>query len=254
MLTRIRKRLTYANVTMTLALMFAMTGGAYAASKFVITSTKQIKPSVLKSLQGKTGAQGPTGPTGPAGPSGPAGTAGAKGETGLEGKEGKQGTPGSPGEPGKPGKNGSPWTAGGTLPSESTETGGWTIGAGTAGGVEAPYGERTAISFTIPLATALDEHHVQGNPVGFPTGASSEQIKHCPGSVEEPKAEPGYLCVYTGNSLEMGTAQPYAVTLSSGDLTKAHLGANTAGALLVEFAVPGNEHALASGSWAVTAE
>jgi hypothetical protein len=36
----IRKRLSYANVAMTLALVFAMSGGAYAARRFVITSTK----------------------------------------------------------------------------------------------------------------------------------------------------------------------------------------------------------------------
>lgn len=52
MLLRVRKRLTYANVAMTLALVFAMSGGAYAAKKYVISSTKQIKPSVLKQLQG----------------------------------------------------------------------------------------------------------------------------------------------------------------------------------------------------------
>ncbi len=32
MFSRIRKRITYANLAMTLALVFAMTGGAYAAS------------------------------------------------------------------------------------------------------------------------------------------------------------------------------------------------------------------------------
>ena len=57
----IRRRATYANVAMTLALVFAMTGGAYAAKKWVITSTKQIKPSVLKQLTGKAGPGGPPG-------------------------------------------------------------------------------------------------------------------------------------------------------------------------------------------------
>ena len=73
----LRKRLTYANIAMTLALVFAMAGGAYAAGKFVVTSTKQIKPSVLAQLKGKAG---PAGPQGPQGPQGPAGTAGANGK------------------------------------------------------------------------------------------------------------------------------------------------------------------------------
>ena len=47
MIKAIRNRLSYANVAMTLALVFAMTGGAYAAQRYVVTSTKQIKPSVL---------------------------------------------------------------------------------------------------------------------------------------------------------------------------------------------------------------
>lgn len=58
-----RRHLTYANVAATLALVFAMSGGALAASHYVITSTKQIKPSVLKELKGKPGPPGPTGST-----------------------------------------------------------------------------------------------------------------------------------------------------------------------------------------------
>ncbi len=55
----IRSRMTYANVIATLAMVFAMTGGAYAAKKYLITSTKQIKPSVLSQLKGKAGSAGP---------------------------------------------------------------------------------------------------------------------------------------------------------------------------------------------------
>lgn len=79
-----RRHLNYANITATLALVFAMSGGALAAKHYLINSTKQINPKVLKSLKGNagkagaTGATGPTGPggaTGPQGPSGPAGSA-----------------------------------------------------------------------------------------------------------------------------------------------------------------------------------
>jgi hypothetical protein len=44
----IRRHVTYADVAATLALVFAMSGGALAAKHYLLTSTKQIKPSVLK--------------------------------------------------------------------------------------------------------------------------------------------------------------------------------------------------------------
>jgi hypothetical protein len=69
----IRKRFTYANIVATLALVFAMSGGALAASKYLITSTKQISPKVIKKLKGKAG---------PSGKEGPAGKEGQKGERG----------------------------------------------------------------------------------------------------------------------------------------------------------------------------
>lgn len=82
----IRKRLTYANVVATLALLFAMSGGALAASKYLISSTKQISPKVIKQLKGNTG---------PAGNTGPSGATGKEGAVGKEGKEGKAGAPGA---------------------------------------------------------------------------------------------------------------------------------------------------------------
>jgi hypothetical protein len=45
-----RRYLTYANVTATLALVFAMSGGALAAKHYLLSSTKQISPKVLEGL------------------------------------------------------------------------------------------------------------------------------------------------------------------------------------------------------------
>ena len=90
-----RKRLSYANVTATLALVFAMSGGALAANHYLINSTKQINPKVLKKLTGKpgkTGAAGATGAAGKEGPQGPTGKEGAAGKEGLTGKEGAAGS------------------------------------------------------------------------------------------------------------------------------------------------------------------
>lgn len=65
-----------------LALFFALGGSAIAAKHYLITSTKQIKPSVLKALRGKAGPQGVPGAPGPAGP------------VGAQGPKGEQGPPG----------------------------------------------------------------------------------------------------------------------------------------------------------------
>jgi hypothetical protein len=78
----VRKRLTYANVTATLALFFAMSGAAFATHHYLLNSTKQINPKVLKSLKGKTGAKGKEGA---AGKEGPAGKEGAPGKEGAKG-------------------------------------------------------------------------------------------------------------------------------------------------------------------------
>jgi len=77
-----RGRFSYANVASTVALVLALGAGtAWAAHRYLITSTHQIKPSVLSSLRGRRGLTGPKGangtngkdgargPTGPAGPS-----------------------------------------------------------------------------------------------------------------------------------------------------------------------------------------
>lgn len=269
MFSLIRRRATYANVAMTLALVFAMTGGAYAAKKYVITSTKQISPKVLKSLKGKAGPAGPAGPAGATGAAGvgaqgPAGASGAKGETGPEGKEGKEGPTGPTGPKGAAGQ---PWTAGGTLPSKATETGVWSFGYVPSGSKTTFF--RIPISFPIPLSGGLSgagcetiepspqPHVAETCHVHFIDAAGKEVIKAgeevtstaCTGSAAAPTATSGDLCVYTAKLEE---AQSSSSSINSvGDGTETP-GTATAGAYIkLEKAA---EESQGWGTWAVTAE
>jgi hypothetical protein len=85
MLSRTTRHLSYANVVATLALVFAMAGSAIAAKHYLITSTSQISPKVLRALRGAVGRPGV------AGPPGKAGNAGNDGASGKEGPSGKDG-------------------------------------------------------------------------------------------------------------------------------------------------------------------
>jgi hypothetical protein len=200
----LRRRLTYTNVGVTLALFFSMSGGALAAGHYLITSTKQIKPSVLSSLKGKAGTAGANGAAGSTGPAGGQGVKGETGATGLQGPEGKEGKEGKSGKEGKAGKEGSPWTDGGTLPPEKTETGTWGFGATP---IEAD-GELTfevPISFGIPLQEAIgasNAHYVTRDEQ-----AGSSPPAACQGSFEKPSAAPGSLCVYENVTSNPGKVQ-----------------------------------------------
>ena len=259
MFSRIRKRFTYANVAMTLALVFAMTGGAYAASKYVITSTKQIKPSVLASLKGKAGANGAAGAQGPAGAVGPAGPAGGVGPQGPAGTPGTDGSPGPEGKEGKAGKNGtngkegSPWTDGGTLPEGATETGTWVMGpVPTGAGLTFLH---AAISFPIPLAKAIGggscsagieeptcRIHVFEWP-NIPQGCSGTvEPSH---RISELKADPGNVCVWlAGSGIK-------ATQVAPENPENGNIEVGTHGAIL-ETTGGVKEEAVAEGTWAVT--
>ena len=69
-----RRRISPVTVIASVALVFAVTGTGMAAGHYLITSTSQIKPSVLRSIRGKLGPQGPAGAQGAPGATGAAGT------------------------------------------------------------------------------------------------------------------------------------------------------------------------------------
>jgi collagen type VII alpha len=224
-----RRRLSYANVTATLALVFAMSGGAMAANHYLITSTKQINPKVLKKLTGKAGSTGATGATGPQGATG---KEGAAGKEGLTGKEGKEGLTGKEGKEGKQGEVGSFETA---LASGKTETGDWGAGFTAAGSGNAYFATGT---FSIPLPAGLNSEHVL-----YVSGSSAT---HCSGAGH---AEAGYLCVYGGDSINANT--PSNSNIFNGEAAGPP-GIGTHG-FTIRLSSTSSGETLLTGSYAVTA-
>jgi len=146
------------------------------------------------------------------------------------------------------GKEGSPWTAGGTLPSEKTEYGAWAYSA-TKASTTAP-SVHVALSFPIRLESPLGASavHFEGE-ANFSTS--------CKGSLALPEPEPGQLCVYRsiddipsgGVSLE-GICR-FGESLE-GCIEEGEKGADRTGALLV-FSAPTAATSTGSGVFAVRA-
>jgi hypothetical protein len=263
MFSALRRQLSYSNVAATMALVFALTGGAFAATSHSgggspVRATASVSHATVAKKKSKAPARGPAGPrgatgaagapgaTGPAGPTGPAGAAGAKGENGASGApglEGKEGKAGANGTNGTNGKNGSPWTAGGTLPPGSTETGSWNIISGSTGAGEVS-GLRslTTISFPIPLAAPLGHAETAVVTVEEQEGKKTPPSA-CTGTVENPTAEVGHLCVYQSAEI-LATLAVQKPELSEGYFLA---GASTAGAVLAS-----SENIQDEGTWAVT--
>ena len=248
---RSRLRVSPTTVIATLALVFAMTGGAYAAKKYLITSTKQISPSVLKSLRGKAGAAGAPGAAGaqgaqgPAGPAGAAGAGGAKGETGPAGAKGEKGTSGAAGAPGAKGATGASGATGFTerLPKGKTETGTW---GDTLSGIplkETPEEVWVPISFPIPLATGSEEAFFLNEEAT----ASAAGTGGCTGSVENPTAPPGKLCVYTAAENNTNIKAPPFFVFNG------VFGYQPSGTVLRFFVTAEPANFQMNGAWAVTA-
>jgi len=255
MLSMLQTRFGIPGVIAVIALVFAMIGGALAASGPLAGSSKARHPSGLTKNQvialiKKFGASGPPGPTGAQGP------------------KGDQGPPGTPGTPGKDGTFSTK-----PLPAEQSLSGTW----GTSGGVDTNGAvtlkdvSQAAISFPIrvsPAPIALYEGEVLGITVGFVLEDEEVTLwkvptfdqqgleegheafeEDCPGSAAAPEAAPGFLCIYVDQSRTLGeVGGPDQVSTTHPVLLEP---ANSFG-IVVPFEIEEEEAAL-RGSWAVTA-
>lgn len=178
-----RNRFGVPGVISVIALVFAMMGGAYAASKGGSASASRLNSKQKKEV--KTIAKSFQG-TGPAG---------APGQAGPEGKQGPKGDPGANGTDGTDGADGTFSTE--PLPSGETLTGVWSA-AGDAN-------EESLGSISFPIPTSAAPTAVLQADVASAVGVTLESeiiapdlefTTHCPGSPTDPQAAKGFLCIY----------------------------------------------------------
>ncbi len=268
-----------------LALVFAMVGGAWAAAGLNSKQKKEVK-SIAKSFQG----------TGPAGAAGPAGAKGDNGSNGSNGAKGDKGDTGNAGTAGKNGEsvklaaatqcgevggtklsvgaeskevcNGSPWTAGGTLPSGQTETGTWNILATGAFG----FGVIGNISFSLPLKAGATNAAWIFTPVQVENEEFGEEDSGfgpkfvckvepgneecvdtgCRGTAAAPIAPKGVLCVFARfEEMKSAAGELYATEDGEGPLDYSYSPQGTFISGVTSFEPEG--FLSAYGTWAVTA-
>ncbi len=249
MLERVRKHLTPSTFIAVIALVFAVTGGAFAASSnggggspshatLTASAAKAKKKAAPKPVRGPagpkgaTGAAGAAGATGPAGAGGPAGPAGAKGETGATGT----GTQGGKGETGSPGASvTSKVVATGVATCDEQGGAEFTVEGkkttacnGTTGFTETlPVGKTETGVWAAPMITTPYSTVAGYGAISFtiplsaaptvayinPGQAGKEHATECPGTLEKPEATEGFLCVYAVNNAfaEFEEATPYTV-------------------------------------------
>lgn len=267
MLSRMHQKLGTAGfVIAIIALVAAMTGGAFAA---LSSSDKRFVKKEAKKFSKKFSKQFAT--PGPAGPQGLPGAPGAQGLPGAPGKDGADGDDGAPGADGASvevadeatgtancsGLGGASVQVEGqpatqqfvcngetgftkTLPVGETETGVWGVVQTDKEKEEQAY---AVGSYNIPLAKTVTRNYI--NSAGE---AKVGSAANCPGTFTEPKANPGHLCVYTSPTIAVNLGAFFAF---QGGLASA--GNHKYGWVLKLIFVPGTEAGAALGTWAVTA-
>jgi hypothetical protein len=230
MFSALRKQITPATILALVALVFAITGGAFAATggsggnspakatvsagraaglTAVVAKKKSKSPGGARGPAGPKGATGATGATGAAGPAGPTGPAGGTGPQGLAGNAGAAGT------------NGTSVTGVPASAKECKEGGVTYTSVSGSNAVCNGKNGKTGFTSTLPPgktetgaweATAPESREFQSNittAISFPiplAKALGEDAVHyveaggngstCPGNFEKPEAEPGNFCVY----------------------------------------------------------
>jgi hypothetical protein len=196
---RIRGKLTYSNVMVTVLALIVLGGGtAYAASQLGKGSvgTRQLRkeavtPAKLSkaSKAALTGPAGPRGATGATGPTGPGGTQGLRGEKGEKGDKG---------DPGSSALLSTELKRDVTLRGRINVDQQATVKEQIAG---------ASISFGFSLAATPTVEKLGETP-----------SSNCPGNFGEPRAAPGYLCFYRRTESNVGfigvDASPFGADLT----------------------------------------
>jgi hypothetical protein len=245
MFERIHQKLGTAGFIISIvALVAALSGGAYAASGGLTGKQKKEVAKIAKKEAQKLATAGAQGPAGPAGVAGPAGGKGDPGTAGTNGADGAPGEKGSKGDPGEPSETGFATE----LPPGETESGTWGFGSLTKEQEEGNYALYQPISFPTPLPQG------EGSAAGGEANEVAIEFReteaaptaNCPGSASEPRAAEGVLCVY--ESFGFGWTFTASVEPESGEN---EAGAGRRGALL--YFTNLKEFGFGGGTWAVTA-
>jgi hypothetical protein len=168
---RFLSRLTYANLMATFAVFMVLGGSAYAAGA-IITNSKQIGKHVVASRNLKNGAV-------------KLNNLSSAARTALKGDQGDPGTPGAPGAS----------VFDSAIPSGTTVTGAW---GGRYIAPQLAFNNSYLLSSSFPVKAPASLTDAQVNVA--PNTAAGDPDPTCTGSVDNPTAPAGKVCVYIGSS------------------------------------------------------
>lgn len=170
--TPMRRGLSYSNVVATLALVLSMGGGAFAATHYVINSTAQINPRVLRELKGSSTERQARQVT----------RGRATREPGRAGREGREGPRGPEGAPGSTVVDRARW-----LGSLETQNGDETLPLGGASWTQGATEADTIVASLLYSAPPRSKCTEEGYPGGLSVKLSIDgtEVGHVSVSAEE---------------------------------------------------------------------